>query len=185
MGIEFTVPVIGDGNAITGLETTPRNLTTYYPGTSTSVIFLAFCTARAAATVTKAVTLSGTTAAGATPTSCRVGVYEIDGSGGGTLVASTANTTSLWASTFTKYETALSSSLTLKAGQRYAMGIVIATGAALPTLYGTDTVAGDVGSAYAPRTHAGLSPASGDLPASFVSGDLFASTRTHYVALVP
>lgn len=76
------------------------------------------------------------TAAGATPTLCRMGVYSVDASDNLTLVASTVNDTTLFAATNTTYTRALSVPFTKQVGTRYATAILVVSGAAMPTLVG-------------------------------------------------
>jgi hypothetical protein len=66
-------------------------------------------------------------------TKAQMGVYEIDGNSG-TLLAATATDTNLFTSTFTVYSRSLSASVTLEAGERYALAVRVA-GSTLPSLY--------------------------------------------------
>lgn len=86
------------------------------------------------------------TAAGATPTLCKLGIWLVDPSSGDlTLVASTANDTTLWAATTTLYKTVLTSAYTLVEGQRYALGALCVTAATAPILAGCSPAAGNAG----------------------------------------
>src|SRR5690348_10707358 len=71
---------------------------------------ISFCYFQAAITkqITSLVISSSSTAAGATPTLVRFGLWTVAANGDLTLVASTANDTTLLASTFTAYTKALS-----------------------------------------------------------------------------
>ncbi len=91
--------------------------------------------------MTGAAFYTSTTAAGATPTLVRYGLYEANASGDLTLRASTANDTALLAAADTRYFKAFSASWQIKAGRRYAISILVVTAAAAPTLLGLPAVA--------------------------------------------
>lgn len=105
--------------------------------TSNQVLRLVFFEAERTETIDNLTVLTGGTAAGATPTLIRMGVWSVNGSNDLTaLLASTASDTSLLASTNTHYTKALSSSWAKVAGTRYALGILVVTGATAPQLTG-------------------------------------------------
>jgi hypothetical protein len=96
-----------------------------------------YFTARKTETATQVRMWSGSTAAAATPTLVRAGLWTVDASGNGTaLVASIANDTTLFAAASTAYTRSFSSSVGLVAGTRYAFGILVVSGAAIPTFIG-------------------------------------------------
>jgi hypothetical protein len=103
---------------------------------SSGTLALSFFTAEKTETITNLTAYSGATAAAATPTFAAMGVYSVDNSGNGTLIASTTNDTTLFATANTAYTKALSSSWSKLAGQRYALGILVVSGATMPTYYG-------------------------------------------------
>lgn len=84
-------------------------------------------------TISRVRTFSGTTAAAATPTMCKVGVYEVADNGNFTQVAVTANNTALWATAHTAYTEALLASFEKVAGRRYAVMAIVVSGVALPS----------------------------------------------------
>ena len=127
---------------------------------------------------------SGGTAAAATPTLCRMGLYIIDSAGAGTLVASCANDTALWAATNTEYAKALSVNYTPIAGQRYAFALLCVTGVAAPTTHGCGTTALAGTNSRAPRISATLA-AQSDLPGTFADASLAATNAAGYTALNP
>lgn len=102
---------------------------------------LTFFTARKSEVTTQVRTATGGTAAGATPTLCQIGLFAVDGSDNGTLVAVTANDTSLWAATNTAYFRNWISPYQKVAGQRYALGLLVVTAAAAPTWPGSAALA--------------------------------------------
>ena len=80
---------------------------------------------------------TGGTAAGATPTLCRMGIYSVNAAGDLTaLLAATANDTSLFAAANTVYTRALTTQFNKVAGQRYATALLVVTGAAMPKFIG-------------------------------------------------
>lgn len=191
MGVQFFGPrplLLGQdyyGNSLTGIETMPRSdMTNQAQATSSGAVRLTYFTAQVTYTATNVLTYVGTTAAGATPTLCKVGFYTVASNGDLTLVALTANTTSLWAgSATTEYNTALSSSYQFIAGQRYAAATLVVTGAAAPTLCGSPGSVSSALNARAPRISASLSGQT-DLPASISSGSLTVNAVRHYVAAI-
>lgn len=175
------------GDGIDGVETFPRWAASNF-GVSTGpsgTAWFSFFTPSQAKTFSTIRTSSGDTAAAATPTVARVGLYTSDGTTL-TLVARTANTTSLWAATFTAYNTALATaggfpaSYTVVPGQRYAWGLVVVSAAAMPTLYGVLPVHGDI-MALAPMLSKSLA-AQADLPTSQAISGLANNNRMFYAA---
>ena len=103
---------------------------------------LSFFTALKTETVTQVRCATGSTAAGATPTLVRMGVYSVagaDSQGDLTLLTATASDTSLLAAANTAYTAPLTTPLSKVAGQRYAVGLLVVTAAATPTLVSIQT----------------------------------------------
>ncbi len=177
-----------DGDAIAnGVETMSRKqITANSAGlTASGRAHFTYFTPKKNATITKIALLSGGTAAGATPTLCRVGFYTVASDGALALVCAIANDTTLFAATFTEYERSLSTggglpaSYTFNAGQRYAAGLLVVTGAALPTFYGNVTqLAGMTG--RAPKI-ATLVTGQTDLPTSVAAGSLTNNTVLFHI----
>lgn len=132
------------------------------------VLNLSYFTARKTELIGNVRNLSGATAAGATPTLCRIGIYSVAANGDIALLAAIANDTTLWAATFTPYTRALTAAFQKIAGTRYAWGQLCVTGAAAPTFPGS--VNGLVPNT-APRLSATLA-AQADLPASVANASL-------------
>lgn len=152
---------------------------------TSQVLRLSYFTARKTETISSVRVFSGGTAAGATPTLCRVGIYTVAADGALTLIASTVNDTALFASSTTAYTRSLSASFVKQRGQRYALGILVVTGATAPTFPG---IAGGV----LPVTEPGMAPrisgqlaAQADLPASIAAGSVTDSQNSPYGVLVP
>ena len=100
-----------------------------------STLMLTYWTAVKTETINNVQTVTGGTAASGL-TYANIGIYTIDGSGNLTLAASTGDLhTTLWASTYTKYTSALTSGFSKVAGTRYAMGL-LAVGTTPPNLFG-------------------------------------------------
>lgn len=79
-------------------------------------------------------TWTATTAAAATPTLVRWGVYRFDAvTQAWQLIAATPNDTALFAATNTQYTKAFTTPWLKTAGQRYALAVLIVTAAALPS----------------------------------------------------
>lgn len=150
---------------------------------TSQLLRLAFHTAKKTETITQVRVMTGTTAAGATPSLVRIGVYTVDTAGDLTLVASTANDTALLAGANTVYTKALSASFTKSAGQRYAFGLLVVTAAAAPTIVGA-LIPGSTEGGVAPRLNANVA-AQADLPATVAAGSLAGTTGIIYGVVVP
>jgi hypothetical protein len=143
---------------------------------------LAFTTCRTSFTASKIRTYSGT-AAGATPTLVKLGIYSEAANGDLTLLAATANTPTIYATANTKYEPALTTTVNLVAGNRYALAAIVVTTAALPTTptsFGASAAQQEL--AIAPR-RAGNRTGQSDLPATIPSGNINAFYAIYLVAL--
>jgi hypothetical protein len=178
-------PTTSDANLLTtGEELYPRDtISAAACPTGTGTMRLSYFTARKSETTTQIRVISGSTAAAATPTLVRIGLFTIDASDGGTLVASTVSDTALFAATNTAYTRSWSSSYAKTAGARYAVGVLVVTGAAAPTLAGVNFSAAAEGG-IAPRISANVSSQT-DLPASFVAGSLASSGSRFYAVVLP
>ena len=160
-----------------------RVVTAQSVSTGTQNLRLTYFTAKKTETVTQVRVVSGSTAAGATPTLCRVGIYEVDSSGNLTLVGSTASDTALFAATTTEYTKSLSASFTKKRGTRYAVGVLVVTSATAPTLLGQNTIVSAT-AGRAPRL-AGLVGSQSDLPSTVSVGSITDQGNQAYVELLP
>lgn len=120
-----------------GMETIPRlSAISNTVQTLGSNLRLGLTTARRAETVTKVQMITGSTAAAATPTLIRAGIYYQEDNLSWTLVASTVSDTALLATAATLYTKNLSAPLNLVEGRRYALGLLVVTAVAAPTMYG-------------------------------------------------
>lgn len=174
-------------NTLTSGESTfPRDMIAGTGVTqNTGVLRLSYFTAYKTETVTQARVIVAGTAAAATPTLVRLGLYLIDGSDGGTLVASTTNDTTLLAATNTAYSKAFSASYTKVAGQRYALGLLVVSGAATPSMFGNSVMINHTAEyGIAPRLSATITGQT-DLPSSFVAGGLTNTALRLYGVVLP
>jgi hypothetical protein len=126
--------------------------------------------------------IGGTTAAGATPTLCRMGIYSVAANGNLTLIASTPNDTTLFATAGARYTRSLSTPFMKQSGQRYAVGLLIVTAAALPTIVGYAGSSAEL--AESPRIVSYLA-GQGDLAATITDATLSQFNAPLYAALLP
>lgn len=159
------------------------------PAGVSGTVYLTFRRAIRTETISQIASRSGTTAAAATPTLCRMGVYEVDEATGNlTLVGSCPNDTAIWSAVNTRYIRTLAAPYTKQAGKLYAYAVLTVTGVGLPTWIGlVDGASGIYGSALlsSPPMFAGVSGQS-DLPATIAAASLAAvSPRRPYVEVLP
>lgn len=145
-------------------------------------------TAQKSEDINNIVLVTGTAAAGATPTLCRVGVWEWDDDlNQGTLVASSTNDTALFATTHTSYTVPLTTTWAKKAGTRYAVSNLVVSTAAIPNFIGYQrAAAGTVGVilGLAPETQVRVGSLS-DLPSTLVSAGIGGNTAVAYYRMIP
>jgi hypothetical protein len=91
-------------------------------------------------TTTQVRNRTGSTAAAATPTLCKMGLWRLRAEGAGvysaTLIAQTANDTTLWANINTAYTRSWVASAELAMGRLYAFSTLCVSGAATPSFVG-------------------------------------------------
>lgn len=125
-----------------------------------------------------------TTAAVATPTLVRVGLYTVAANGDLSLTAAIANDTTIFNANNTAYTRALTATAALQQGAWYATGLLVVSAAALPLALGV-SVAGGV--TFVPATLAprltGTLAAQADLPASIVAGTVASSNLAFWTAV--
>jgi len=168
-----------------GTTTMDRKAATASPTCTSQLLRLMYFTAPRAETIANVAVLTSGTAAGATPTLCRIGVYSVAANGDLTLVGACANDTSLFATINTRYARALSASYNAVLGQRYAMGVLVVTAAATPTFVGIAPNSALVTSfSTSPRISGSLAGQS-DLPSSIAAGSVAATTVLPYGEVLP
>jgi hypothetical protein len=146
---------------------------------------LSYFTATKTETINNIKGFTASTAAGATPTLCRLGLYSVDSSGNLTLVASCASDTTMFAATTTVYSRALSAPYLKVAGQRYAVGALVVTGAAAPTFPASFFSGLGAEMTTTEPTEAAALSGQTDLPASIMAGSLGASNQKMYAVVTP
>lgn len=166
-----------------GQESVPRLLAASSATMTSGTLRLSYFTARKTDLVGSLRVNTGTTAAGATPTLIRLGIYTIAANGDITLAASTVNDTALLAVGSTAYTKALSSAYQVNAGQRYAVGLLVVTGATAPTVHAASANLG-IETWTAPRMSAGITGQT-DLPSSVVDASQSVSAANPFIVLVP
>lgn len=168
-------------NAVpTTWESNERNHTPSFATAAASQgLRMSYFTAETGGT-TSSVTIVVGTAAGATPTIARVGLYLLDGAGNGTLVASTTNDTALVSGANAPVTKAWTTPYLMVKGSRYAVGLLIVTAASLPTL--AALVFDGTTFAVTPRM-TGFIAGQANLPASFTAGSVGTSGTMHYFRL--
>jgi hypothetical protein len=154
-------------------------------GTS-GTILLTYRRAQKTETITKLSMASGT-AAGATPTLVKFGVYSVDElTGDLTRVAITASDTATFSTANTSYELALTSSWTKTKGTLYAYAVLVVSTASLPTIVGNSHFSSTPVNAIlalSPRITAAVS-AQTDLPSSITAASLSNSNRALFTQAV-
>jgi hypothetical protein len=143
---------------------------------------LTYFTARRTEVSTQVRVMTGATAASATPTLCRIGIWEVAADGSATLVAATSNDTTLFAAANGTYTRSWTTPFTKVAGRRYAIAPLVVTGGTAPSYQGITQNAAEA--AQLPRTTGNVSGAS-DLPATFVDGSSAGSGIRIYLVVLP
>lgn len=164
-----------------GEETAMRLLLSATATPASQALQLTYFTARKSETITKLmVSVESQAASGLTYGA--LGLYTIDGSGNGTLVASTANDTSACNTTNSLYTPSLQASYNKVAGQRYAFAALF-VGTVMPIL----TARPGNSSVYSNQTPrlTGVITAQSSLPASFTSAQPSNSASFYFGACKP
>lgn len=144
---DVSMPVDGTAtqSALTALEADLAVVGEYAPrrelinsnagAAASQTLMLTYFTARRTETINNMYIMSGGTAAAATPTICRMGVFSVADNGDITPLASIANDTSLFSATNTEYTRALTTPFAKVAGVRYACGVLVVTAVAAPSFH--------------------------------------------------
>lgn len=168
---------------VNGEEIYPRFLVNGYVSSSDSSNLAAdIFTARKTELINNLHLLTGSVAAGATPTLVRTGVYEWDDDlDQGTLIHSSVNNTSLFSATFTEYAIPLSTAWNKVKGRRYGLALIIVTAAALPNFQGYSRPGtGNIGNVLNLAPQVKALTATADLTATMAGNDPGGNTWTHY-----
>lgn len=179
---------LGGTSAVSAGDTTvPRNapLVDTVP-TVSGTLLLSYFTASRSEEINRVAVVVGDTGAGATPTLVRLGLYSVDASTGAlTLVTSASSDTGALDTSATVISWQVTA-YDVVAEQRYAVGLLVVTGAATPTMVGVVSDLPGSELAVAPRMTATVSGQT-DLPASIETASLGDTSlqlyaRTHYEA---
>lgn len=158
-----------------GMESIPRlSAISNTVQTLGSNLRLVMTTARRAEAVTKVQMTTGGTAAAATPTLIRAGIYYQENDLSWTLVGSTVSDTALLAAAATLYTKNLSAPVNLVEGRRYALGLLVVTAVAAPTMYGAILTTGLA--ALAPQMGANIT-GQANLPATITNAAVIAGAN--------
>jgi hypothetical protein len=173
---------IYNGNAITTGEELMSRLDTIgaSPLNASGTVHLSYFTARKTETAANIRMLSDNTAATGV-TLARMGIYSVDGSGNLTLIASTANDTTLFDDAYSPYQKAFTASFTKTKGTRYAAAILV-VGTGMPTITGITCSGADA--SLAPRI-CGMVTGQSDLPASITAGSVAEDYRIFQATITP
>lgn len=165
-----------------------RSIVNQAAASTTQILKLIGFTARATQNISQIRVVTNATAAGATPSLCRFGVYSRDSANLYTLIASTPNDTTLFAAANTTYNKSFSSAFLKTAGTDYLVGLLIVSAAAFPTFCAPIASGGspagystDVLGAF-PQV-AGQVAGQADLPTT-IAGASVAATTTNFHALL-
>lgn len=187
-GLDTRVDSLSSADLASGVSTIPRRMNSSAAAATLASggMRLTYFTPPASFTSSQVRMLGGGTAAGATPTLVRAGLYSIAGDGAATLVASTASDTALFAAANTVYTKSWSAPVALAGGNRYALGILCVTAAVAPTLVGSvlGNASASTEAAIAPRLSGSLNSQT-DLPESFADASLVTHAGLFYVAVLP
>lgn len=176
----------GDPNALTSGESTMKRDDVHNNGVTigSGTLRLAYFTATKTETITQMRLCGGGTAAGATPTLVRAGIYSVAANGDIALLASIASDTSIFATAGSEYLRGLSGGNFSKVAEsRYAVGTIVVTAAAVPTGMGQASLLG-AAAGRAPRV-CGAVTGQTDLPSSVVAASIIDSPNRLYSELVP
>lgn len=173
--------------AATGEDTYDRLLAFSSIAMTSGFMRVTYFKARSTETITKLLMGSSSTAAAATPTLVRMGIYSVASDWALTaLLASTANDTALFSTINTEYLKSLSGSWSKVADTWYALGLLVVSGAAVPTIVGNSIASASIagGTNGRPRL-GGLQTGLSDLPASASAVGVAASGISLHATLVP
>jgi hypothetical protein len=157
---------------------------------TSQLLRLTYFTAPRSFTCTRIQLLTGGTAAGATPTLVRAGIYEVNPTTGNlTLVASIPNDTTIFAAANAEYTRNLSVPYSVLAGKRLALGMLVVTAAAAPSITGSPAPAAGIANVLGwknPPAIAAQLAAQADLPAAPTHASLSATNGgLQYAHLLP
>lgn len=152
----------------------------------TGSMYLTFFKAAKSEAITQIKVATSGTAAAATPSLCRLGIYALTGTTN-TLVASTVSDTALFAAANTFYTKALSATWQKQQGQVYVCALLVVTAAAAPSFTGWQLSPSNLTHdlmTLAPYV-SGAVTGQADLPASFDISGITGVTRAVQFVMLP
>jgi hypothetical protein len=179
-GVSYAADQETANRVTSGVEVFSRETAATTTAMTTGVLRLTYFTAYADMTVASLKTATGATAA-ATPTTCKMGLYSIDGSGNLTRIGITANDTTVWNATTTAFTKALTSSVAITKGTRYVFAALY-VGTTAPVLVAR-TVSQAIGNGN--NRLMGSLAAQTDIPASITAGSVAVAGVQVYGELLP
>lgn len=183
IGGQLSLPDADD--VAVGAQTVQRALAMSSISMTSGTLRLSYFTAPRSEQWTQVRMGSTGTAAAATPTLIRFGLYIVDATSGDlALAASTPNDTALFAAINTSYSRSLTAPINAVAGQRYAFGSLVVSAAAVPSVSGSAPLLAATETAIAPRL-CGFITSLTDLPASIAAGSIFPTGSRPYAVLLP
>ena len=169
----------------TGESVFDRSYNTTGVASTTQVLTLMGFRALKTEAITRVQVYTGGTAAGATPTLCRIAVYQRQTANAWGLVVSHANDTTLFAAANTTYTKTFTTTFNKVAGADYAVGILIVSAAAFPTFIAPHASASTgftTDALTAQPLVFGKVTAQADLATSYTSANVVASQTGHFHA---
>jgi hypothetical protein len=169
-----------------GQETMPRWAATQMATLTmpSGAVRIAYFIASRNETVANLSMSTGNTAAAATPTLVRFGLYSVAANGDLTQIAATVSDATIFATTLTRYARALSAPVTLVEGQQYAVAALVVTAAAAPSVTGVLCATPVDNGLMTPRLcHVVTGQA--DLAATYAQASLAQSQSFVYAAVTP
>lgn len=150
-------------------------------------MYVTYFRAKKTEPITKIAVETTGTAAGATPTLVRMGIFSVGADDGLTaLLAAITSDTALLSVANTKYQASLTSTFSKVRGTRYACGLLVVTGAALPTMVGWPGASAQVGTdlAVSPKV-TGVVTGQTDLPSSVAAASVVGNSRGVQFEMAP
>lgn len=149
---------------------------------TSQVLKLTYFTAYRTETITSLRVYTGAVAAAATPTTCKMGLYSVAGNGDLTRIGITANDTTLFNIAVQPFTRAMTASVSVTAGQRYALAVLVDSTQTMPQLAGALPSIALVSTS--PRIYGQVSGQT-DIPASISTASIVNSNTMHYGILIP
>ena len=151
-------------------------------GLTSGTVFWTHFTADRNMTVSAISVRTGSTAAAATPTLIRMGLYSESVVGDLTQIAATPNDTTLFATTNTIYTKSFSAITNVTMGNRYAVAVIVVSATTMPSLNTFGSGPGSAEVTVAPKMQSSLASQS-DLPSSIVANSLATTGGVLYARL--